>query len=179
MTNDLLNEDLCGLLREARDNAIASTAEVDISADRRAYRRELAERLNAAVAALAKPAAAKPVAWQERTYWDEGEDAPKWGAWYQCQKPTDEQLQRAKNLGIKREYRALTVAAVGEDAARLDWLVGQDNCVVNEGTSGFWLCWIDENDANRTEYQKGSFPTARDAIDAAMRLAAHEAGSQP
>jgi hypothetical protein len=55
MTNDLLNEDLSGLLREARDNAIASTAEEDISGGRRAYRRELAERLNSALASLAKP----------------------------------------------------------------------------------------------------------------------------
>lgn len=53
-----VSEDLRELLREARDNAIASTAEEDISADRRAYRRELAERLNAARNALATPIAA-------------------------------------------------------------------------------------------------------------------------
>lgn len=56
------------------------------------------------------------------------------------------------------------------DADRLNWLIGQDACVVNEGTNGFWLCWIDEHDHARSEYQPGSYPTARAAIDAAMAL---------
>ena len=67
-----------------------------------------------------------------------------------------------------------------EDTARLDWLIGQDNCVVNEGVNGFWLCWIDEHDHARSEYQPGSFPSARSAIDAARALSpssADEGGS--
>lgn len=59
------------------------------------------------------------------------------------------------------------VAELERDAARLDFLIAEDNCVVNEGTNGFWLCWLDEHDHTRTVYQKGSFPTARAAIDAA------------
>lgn len=54
------------------------------------------------------------------------------------------------------------------DAARIDWLIGQDNCVVAEGLNGFWLSWIDEHDQRRTKYQDGSYPSARAAIDAAM-----------
>ncbi len=41
------------LLREARDNAIASTAEIDISDARRVYRQELAKRLSDTLTALA------------------------------------------------------------------------------------------------------------------------------
>lgn len=54
------------------------------------------------------------------------------------------------------------------DTARIDWLVGQDNCVIAEGLNGFWLSWIDEHDQRRTKYQDGSYPSARAAIDAAM-----------
>ena len=51
-----------------------------------------------------KQGQAEAVAWQQRTYYDEDE---RWGAWYDCQKPSDATLKREKNLGIKREYRAL------------------------------------------------------------------------
>lgn len=55
-------------------------------------------------------APAEPAGWQQRTYWEDGaSNEPGWGAWLQCTKPTDEQLTREKNLGIKREYRALAV----------------------------------------------------------------------
>lgn len=58
--------------------------------------------------------------------------------------------------------------AANLEAARIDWLIGQDNCVVAEGLNGFWLSWIDEHDQRRTKYQDGSYPSARAAIDAAM-----------
>jgi len=58
--------------------------------------------------------------------------------------------------------------AAQRDQARLDWLISQDDCVVNEGTNGFWLCWLDEHDHSKSTYQPGSYPTARAAIDAAM-----------
>lgn len=58
--------------------------------------------------------------------------------------------------------------AAQKDAARIDWLIGQDNCVVAEGLNGFWPSWIDEHDQRRTKYQDGSYPSARAAIDAAM-----------
>ncbi|MDQ0571524.1 hypothetical protein QFZ42_003358 [Variovorax paradoxus] len=78
------------------------------------------------------------------------------------------QLQEeALALIVRLSDAEAEIAALREDAARLDWLTGQDNCVVSEGTNGFWLSWIDENDPERTEYQKGSHPTARAAIDAA------------
>ena len=86
---------------------------------------------------------------------------------------------QGRSVDKSSEMQGLASPAVqqeAEDAARLDWLVGQGNCVVNEGTSGFWLCWIDENDPNRTEYQKGSYPTARDAIDAARAASSGRLG---
>ncbi|MDR2331896.1 MAG: hypothetical protein LBE61_00270 [Burkholderiaceae bacterium] len=63
------------------------------------------------------------------------------------------------------------------DAKRLDWLIAEDNCVVCEGINGFWLCWLDEHDHSRSEYQSGSYPTARAAIDAAIAAQAQKGGA--
>ncbi len=60
-----------------------------------------------------------------------------------------------------------------KDAERLDWLMSQDNCVVQEATSGFWLQWIDEHDPQLSRYQSGEYPSGREAIDAALQ------GAQP
>lgn len=62
-----------------------------------------------------------------------------------------------------------------KDSERLDWLVSEDDCVVQQGTNGFWLQWIDEYDHSASEYQKGSYRTSREAIDAAMVDAAIDA----
>lgn len=62
-----------------------------------------------------------------------------------------------------------------KDAERLDWLISEDDCVVQQGTNGFWLQWIDEYDHSASEYQKGSYRTSREAIDAAMIDAARSA----
>lgn len=64
-----------------------------------------------------------------------------------------------------------TPAPVSSDTERLEWLAREDNCVVCEGVNGFWLCWVDEHDHARSEYQRGSFPTFRAAIDAAKAAA--------
>ncbi|MBT2300414.1 hypothetical protein J7E70_08040 [Variovorax paradoxus] len=74
----------------------------------------------AALAGQSKSAApAEPAAWQERTWCEEDE---RWGAWLQCREPDAATLTRQKNLGIKREYRALSViatpAAVIQEAAQ-------------------------------------------------------------
>lgn len=68
--------------------------------------------------------------------------------------------------------QAATIAQLEEDARRLDWLVSQTDCTVQDGgAAGKWLCWIDPYDSTRSEYQKGEYPNARAAIDAA--IAAH------
>ncbi|HTH45556.1 MAG TPA: hypothetical protein VL528_10800 [Oxalicibacterium sp.] len=61
-----------------------------------------------------------------------------------------------------------------KDVERLDFLVGEDNCVVNQGTNGFWLCWLDGHDSSLDVYQEGSHPTARAAIDAAIAAGKHK-----
>ena len=83
---------------------------------------------------------------------------------------------RVQEVGqIARENRSRKVVELEfeaeqlrKDAQRLDCLVRQDDCVVDEGLNGFRLCWIDEHDPSRHKYQAGSFPSARAAIDAAM-----------
>jgi hypothetical protein len=57
------------------------------------------------------------------------------------------------------------------DTERLDWLVGEGNAVVQEGIVGFWVCWLDGENSARDEYQLGEYPTAREAIDAAIAAA--------
>ena len=54
------------------------------------------------------------------------------------------------------------------DAERLEWLVGEGNAVVQEGSVGFWVCWVDGENSARDGYQFGEYPTAREAIDAAI-----------
>lgn len=73
------------------------------------------------------------------------------------------------------DYDALLAErdALKKDAERLDWLMSQDNCVVQEATSGFWLQWIDEHDPQLSRYQSGEYPSGREAIDAALQ------GAQP
>jgi len=61
--------------------------------------------------------------------------------------------------------------ADARDAERLDWLVCEGNAVVQEGSVGFWVCWIDGENSARDEYQLGEYPTAREAIDAAIAAA--------
>lgn len=60
------------------------------------------------------------------------------------------------------------VARLRGDAERLNWLIAQDLCVIQEGSEGFWIKWIDEFDLNKSEFQEGMFETARAALDAAM-----------
>lgn len=78
--------------------------------------------------------------------------------------------------GLKAQCQPLYTSphaqADARDAERLDWLIGQDNCVVCEGVNGFWVMWINEHDQSRSEYQRGSFPSAREAIDAAIAVQA-------
>lgn len=62
------------------------------------------------------------------------------------------------------------VEALRKDAERLDWLIEQGNVggLVQEGTHGFWMAWLEEHDSGRHKYQDGHYATGRKAIDAAM-----------
>jgi|GEM_PF-1002395 len=83
--------------------------------------------------------------------------------------------QEKENDRVKAERDALLEERdrLQKDAERLDWLMSQDNCVVQEATSGFWLQWIDEHDPQLSRYQSGEYPSGREAIDAALQ------GEQP
>jgi hypothetical protein len=89
------------------------------------------------------------------------------GKWHNFQNDDHYRNTVAAGYQVRALYTHLADADA-VDAKRLDWLIGQDNCVVNAGVNGFWLCWLDGHDSNRDEYQDGSYPTARDAIDAAI-----------
>ena len=82
--------------------------------------------------------------------------------WMDC-KETDE--------GARPLYEAPQPQADALDAERLEWLVGEGNAVVQAGSFGFWVCWIDGENSARDEYQLGEYPTAREAIDAAIAAA--------
>lgn len=85
-------------------------------------------------------------------------------------KRVEDEAHSSSSIKAARTIRMLLtmLESASLDAARIDWLIGQDNCVVAEGLNGFWLSWIDEHDQRRTKYQDGSYPSARAAIDAAM-----------
>lgn len=70
----------------------------------------------------------------------------------------------------ERDQLRAEVEALRQDAERLDWLIEQGNvgCLVQEGTHGFWMAWLEEHDSGRHKYQDGHYATGRKAIDAAM-----------
>ena len=71
-------------------------------------------------------------------------------------------------------YEAPQPQADALDTERLDWLIeqGRYNGVVYEGLGkSFWMVWLDGYDAHKDEHQIGRYPTAREAIDAAIAAA--------
>ena len=79
-------------------------------------------------------------------------------------------LERLK----KQQWQEAQPQADALDTERLDWLIeqGRYNGVVYEGLGkSFWMVWLDGYDAHKDEHQIGRYPTAREAIDAAIAAA--------
>lgn len=58
-----------------------------------------------------------------------------------------------------------TTDAERSDTERLDWMISQQAVVTTGGFDAHWLHWVNED-----RVQDGDYPTARQAIDAAMSL---------
>ena len=71
-------------------------------------------------------------------------------------------------------YDAPQPQADALDTERLNWLIEQgcSNGVVYENVFGaFWMVWLDGDDVSKDKHQADRYPTARDAIDAAIAAA--------
>ena len=80
---------------------------------------------------------------------------------------TEQQVRELLVTGSQPQADAL-------DTERLDWLIEQgcSNGVVYENVFGaFWMVWLDGDDVSKDKHQADRYPTARDAIDAAIAAA--------
>ena len=80
---------------------------------------------------------------------------------------TEQQVRELLATGSQPQADAL-------DTERLNWLIEQgcSNGVVYENVFGaFWMVWLDGDDVSKDKHQADRYPTARDAIDAAIAAA--------